>query len=101
MTIKTREEVKPQKKGSTFSRILDRQSTTIIQYRPQTFGSASMACHPFTRVTTRKDSIDIHHSTKYKVTDAGSQSHSKDQVSLKKVSGDSKGGSREDRHYKS
>jgi len=31
-----------------------------------------MTCHPFTQVTTRKNGIDIHRGTKYKVTDASS-----------------------------
>jgi hypothetical protein len=37
-----------------------------------------MACHPFAQVTTRKDGINIHHSTEYKVTNGSSQHHGKD-----------------------
>ena len=43
----------------------------------------SMACHPLAQVTTCKDGINIHHSTKYKVTDASSQHYGKDQISLR------------------
>jgi hypothetical protein len=60
-----------------------------------------MASHPFARLTTCNDSFDIHHGTKYKVTDAGSEHHGKDKVCLKKVSKHSKGGSGIDQRYKS
>lgn len=50
----------------------------------------SVACHPFTQVTTCKDGINIHRSAEYKVTDASSQHHSKDQISLREASADNR-----------
>lgn len=45
-----------------------------------------MTCHPLASVVTCEDSLDIHPSTKYKVTDAGAEHDGKDQICLVKVS---------------
>jgi hypothetical protein len=67
---------KTQQKGPTFPEVYPNGEWQIV--RQYIFGSnvsvsgMSMACHPFTQVTTRKDGIDIQRSTEYKVTDASS-----------------------------
>lgn len=45
-----------------------------------------MTRHSLAGVTTCKDSLDIHPSTIYKVTDAGTKHDSKDEIRLDKVS---------------